>query len=341
VHLGGSMRIFKNHITQTILALLLLAASTPIFADWEHIPGQLTVDILQAPTLLVAADKYYLVYELHLINYHSSPITLKSLSVQDINKNEPIASYAKQKLAHLIHAIGVEEPEQNLLTLQSGQAKMVFMWLSFPNKESVPNQLTHQIIFDTRRKNINLTLTTHTGALTISKTLPLAISPPLSGDYWVAGNAPSNTSGHRQANLVSDGHNYFAQRYAIDFIQIGKDGIAYKGDEAKNESYYCYGKDVLAVASGKVVEVKDGLSENIPHSGKFSVPIDIDTVGGNYVVIDMGHSHYACFAHMIPGSIKVKIGDTVKRGQLIGKVGNSGNSTEPHLHLLAAEQTRA
>lgn len=110
-------------------------------------------------------------------------------------------------------------------------------------------------------------------------------------------------------------------------------GRFYHGNEHQNQNYLCYGKNVLAVANGKVIATKDGLPENIPHSGKLAVPISLDTLGGNYIVLDIGKGKYAFYAHMIPGSLRVKVGEKVTRGQFIGQVGNTGNSTEPHLHF--------
>ena len=63
------------------------------------------------------------------------------------------------------------------------------------------------------------------------------------------------------------------------------------------------------------------------------MPITLETVGGNHVIIDIGGGHYAFYAHLKPGSLRVKVGDRVKRGQVIALVGNTGNSTEPHLHF--------
>jgi murein DD-endopeptidase MepM/ murein hydrolase activator NlpD len=79
--------------------------------------------------------------------------------------------------------------------------------------------------------------------------------------------------------------------------------------------------------------VKDGIPENIPGATSRAVPITLETVGGNHVIIDLGKGRYAFYAHLQPGRIPVKVGDKVKRGQVIGYVGNSGNSTEPHLHF--------
>jgi len=85
------------------------------------------------------------------------------------------------------------------------------------------------------------------------------------------------------------------------------------------------------VADGTVVGFKDGIPENVPPSR--AVPITLETVGGNHVILDIGGGHFAFYAHLQPGKIRVKMGDRVKRGQVIGLVGNSGNSTEPHLHF--------
>ena len=94
-----------------------------------------------------------------------------------------------------------------------------------------------------------------------------------------------------------------------------------------------YGAEVLAVANGLVVATKDGIPENVPGITSRAVPITSETVGGNHIVLDLGGGRYAFYAHFQPGSLKVKVGDRVTRGQVIGLVGNSGNSTEPHLHF--------
>jgi murein DD-endopeptidase MepM/ murein hydrolase activator NlpD len=66
------------------------------------------------------------------------------------------------------------------------------------------------------------------------------------------------------------------------------------------------------------------------------VPITLATIGGNQVNLDLGHGLHAFYAHLQPGSLRVKTGDHVKRGQVLGRLGNSGNSTAPHLHFHVA-----
>jgi murein DD-endopeptidase MepM/ murein hydrolase activator NlpD len=89
----------------------------------------------------------------------------------------------------------------------------------------------------------------------------------------------------------------------------------------------------LAVADGTVVATKDGIPENVPGPTSRAVPITLETVGGNHIILDLGNGRFAFYAHLQPGSLRVKNGDKVRRGQVLGLVGNSGNSTEPHLHF--------
>jgi murein DD-endopeptidase MepM/ murein hydrolase activator NlpD len=107
----------------------------------------------------------------------------------------------------------------------------------------------------------------------------------------------------------------------------------YKGEAKDNRNYYCYGAEALAAAAATVVEVKDGIGENTPGEASHAVEITPETVAGNHVNLDLGRGVFAMYAHFQPGSIRVKVGDKVSRGQVLGLVGNSGNSSEPHLHF--------
>jgi murein DD-endopeptidase MepM/ murein hydrolase activator NlpD len=115
------------------------------------------------------------------------------------------------------------------------------------------------------------------------------------------------------------------------------DGRTWRGDQLKNSSYRAYGSRALAVADGVVVETTDGIPENVPDPVARAVPITPSTLGGNTIVLDIGNRLSAFYAHLQPGSLLVKKGDRVRRGQPLGLVGNSGNSSEPHLHFHLAE----
>ena len=125
----------------------------------------------------------------------------------------------------------------------------------------------------------------------------------------------------------------FAQRFAIDWVRVGPNGETYSGEFKDNRSFHAYGTEILAVADGVVGGLKDGILENVPGRTSRAVPITLETVGGNYVALDLGGNRFAFYAHLQPGSFKVKLGDRVRKGQVLALLGNSGNSTEPHLHF--------
>jgi murein DD-endopeptidase MepM/ murein hydrolase activator NlpD len=112
---------------------------------------------------------------------------------------------------------------------------------------------------------------------------------------------------------------------------VRSDGRLYAGDPARNESYPQFGADLLAVSDATVVEVVDGLPEEVP--GALPSGMTIDRADGNHVILDLGDGLYAAYAHLQPGSVRVRVGERVERGQVLGWLGNSGNSELPHLHF--------
>ena len=126
-------------------------------------------------------------------------------------------------------------------------------------------------------------------------------------------------------------HNYHViappQRHAYDFL-IWRDGSTFSGDGKSNEDYYAYGQPVLAPANGTVVRAVDDLPDVKPQ-----VETDAEHPAGNHVVIRVARDVYLFIAHLQPGSLFVAEGDAVTAGQEIGRVGNSGNTTEPHIHI--------
>ncbi|XOS92163.1 M23 family metallopeptidase [Brevibacillus laterosporus] len=107
-----------------------------------------------------------------------------------------------------------------------------------------------------------------------------------------------------------------------------KQGKSHQGDPTKNESYYAYGQEVSAAADGKVVKVENEIPDNDPVGTTNKTQLL-----GNHVIIDHGNGEYSVTAHLKTGSLTVKVGDQVKRGEVIGLCGNSGNSSEAHIHF--------
>jgi hypothetical protein len=162
----------------------------------------------------------------------------------------------------------------------------------------------------------------------------LTIGPPLVGKHWVAFNGCCEASGvHRGTGLPINGQIHFAQRFAIDWIRLDDQGRMMHGDPSDVRSYTSYGANVLAVADGTVVEILNTLDNQSPPHSPDPKTITLANVDGNHVVLDLGNSFFAFYAHMQKGSVTVQPGDRVKRGQVLGKLGNTGNSSAPHLHF--------
>jgi len=134
--------------------------------------------------------------------------------------------------------------------------------------------------------------------------------------YW-GGDSPE----------VNAHHGVDFQNHAVDFIRIGKNGLSHVGEGTNNEDYYCYGQNIMAPANGRVADVINGVRDNRPgYMNPYSAL-------GNCILLQHHALEYSLFAHLQRDSIRVVVGQTVKGGQIIGKCGNSGNSSEPHLHF--------
>ena len=141
---------------------------------------------------------------------------------------------------------------------------------------------------------------------------------PFKGEWFVfwGGDTPSE-------NYHQDAPN---QRFAFDIVKVGADGKSHKGDGKKNEDYYAFSQEIIATADGVATYVVDGVQDNIPgEMNRIFVP-------GNLVIIKHAEGEYSLFAHFKQNSIRVKVGDKITKGQTLGLCGNSGNSSQAHLH---------
>jgi murein DD-endopeptidase MepM/ murein hydrolase activator NlpD len=168
---------------------------------------------------------------------------------------------------------------------------------------------------------------------------------PLRG-VWYAGAGASFHTDHRWA---------VPEEFALDIAKIGESGLTHKGDGTRFDDYYAYGADVLAAAPGRVTGIANDQPEdpsamqrpNETQEAYFArlqkeqaerLSKGLPVIAGNYVMIDHGKKEYSLYAHLQPGSVRAHVGDQVKAGDVIGKLGSSGNSTEPHLHFQICDE---
>jgi murein DD-endopeptidase MepM/ murein hydrolase activator NlpD len=159
----------------------------------------------------------------------------------------------------------------------------------------------------------------------------VVIGAPLEGGGWVAANGCCEGLGHRRAGLPLNGRYYLSQRTAIDWVRIDEGNRAIAGAPGKNESDLAYGQRAIAVKDARVVSVLDGLPDRVP--GKLPGDTTVKNVTGNHVILDLGGGLFAFYAHLKAGSLRVREGDRVRRGQPLALTGNSGNTTGAHLHF--------
>ena len=138
---------------------------------------------------------------------------------------------------------------------------------------------------------------------------------------------------HRRTLIVINGELSITEEFAVDWVKLGQNGATFSGDPLCNRSYFAYNQNVVAAAGGRIVEVVDDIADNTPTQPPNPDDLEVKTLPGNHIVEDFGDGRYALYAHMIPGSILVQKGAVVAPGQLLGRLGNSGNSTQPHLHF--------
>ncbi len=313
------------------------------------------------PVAVPAGGEHHIAYELHVTNLTTSPLRLARVAVLPLTDEAavgevppPVHEVEGAGLRNTLLRPGLEGSLVNSPEIGPGLRAIVFMWIELNRVSPEGLELVHELVFEVPARESEgaeadeaggadavagesgsptRLRTLRAAALSVPGGPPVALGPPLRGGPWVAGNGPSNFSLHRRALLPIGGAVPIAQRFAIDFVQPYDDGRTWKDDQAANESYRCYGAEILAVADGVVVDTKDGIPENIPGVDSRAVEITLETIGGNYVILDIGGGRYAFYAHLQPGTVRVSVGERVRRGDVLGLVGNSGNSTEPHLHF--------
>jgi Peptidase family M23 len=330
--------------------------------EYQDIPINIEAPIKPIP-VRGADGKWYLVYHLFLTNLGFSDLTLKGVEVSDSTRGHILVRYTDKELADFYHfrTLLPTPPRSEMPNRQyprqisSGRTGVLFFWLTVDSAAAIPLSLKHRFVFEPNplikllrgfasdREGGEMVLDDYN--VRVSNDKPVVLGAPLRGGDWRCSGGPAYNSYHQSLG-IRGGRATIAQRFACDFQKVDKEGNILPNPfphEITNTMFYGYGAEVLAVGDGKVVFVKDGIPQNVPQASgeiKPAVPLTRETNAGNWIAIDLGNNRYALYAHLQPGSIRVKVGDKVHKGQVIALVGNSGNAVGPHLHFHVGNEYR-
>lgn len=325
-----------------VFGLAMLGAVSPSLSQSlrsDEVLSSFSVQPISAPNpVLGADDRVHLAYELLVANNSRLFVTLDKVEAVD-PAGAALWSLEGDPLAALTMIYAGSGR-----TVSPGGTAAVFMDVSFAKGTPLPADVAVRITATRQAagpdgKPVPMpadaplpSTFTFTGASTPIGKPAVRIQPPLRGKGWIAVNGCCDSiTSHRGAVIAVNGTLRVPERFAIDFVRIDDKGRLFVGPATALSSYPYYGTAVHSVADGVVVNLYDDTDEQVPSEpAKGITPANI---GGNMLVIDIGGGAYAFYAHMQRGSLKVKLGDKVRAGDVIGLLGNTGNTTAPHLHF--------
>jgi len=312
----------------------------------------LTVQPISRPTFPFPGTdgKYHLAFDVQITNAAAAPASLNSVEVVDAqDPTKVLATFAGSQLVQpgcnygdcnrlrLLPATPAPD-----LTIAPQASRSLLMDFTFDTLAKFPKAVMlrlHGTGATSPGSKDPEPIDTLGNPFNISAGTPRVLNPPLRGANWVALNGCCDPGwAHRDAIIPADMKLNNSQRFAIDWIRTDDQGNFYTGDKTKNESYVAYGSPVYAVADGTVTATLDDMEANVPGILPASDPVlakklTVENIDGNHIIMDLGGGVYAMYAHFIKGSLLVKPGDKVTKGQQIAKLGNTGNANAPHLHF--------
>jgi hypothetical protein len=308
--------------------------TSPVSGDARSTPAATAL----APLLVTAAEPvvpfqgsdgtFIATYELTL--YNATPLTLTPTRVDVLAPSGAVVGSLDQ--SEIAAALALPGRRSGVDELTEAQTATLYLSPEFANRSDIPDHLDNRVTV-TADGLPPSGVTTAPVAVRVSDLGVPVLGPPLEpGTGYIAADSCCGSVRHRRARLPVDSRFWLAQRFAVDWEQLDGRGRTVTGENPANPAdYTVFGKRAIAATEGTVIHVIDGLPEQVP--GALPASITLQEADGNSVIIDIGGGLYMLYAHMQAGSITLAEGQRVKRGDPIGLVGNSGNSSAPHLHF--------
>lgn len=324
-----------SRLTAVVLTSAFVAAAAGILTARAQQAARVEVRQGIAPVPFTGSDgRVHFAYELHLTEASGlQDVTLERVEVLAGGAAGTLARYGARDLDERTMRPGASRATRYGRLISGGATAIVHIWISLAQGQAVPQSVRNRLTFTGN------SVVTPVVELTTSvrHSAPVVLGPPLGGGLWFAHNGPgAHRAAHWGSVLVESGRITIPQRYAIDFIGLDAAGRAVRRavQGSSNADWVGFGAEVLAVADGTVLEVRDGAADWAPlYEPPAPAGVGLQFVGGNYVVLELAGRRFAHYVHLQEGSVSVRRGQRVRRGERLGRLGNSGNTNGAHLHF--------
>ena len=306
------------------LSFCLFAICLSTGCTKDNLPDSLEWSVLNNPSPFpLMTDQVALVYEVEVKNSSIESYTFESINVRDGSLN--ILDLSGNKLDTII---SVYHSVQK--SLRAGETAFLYLWVEPSANLPMPESLTQTIQFHRTSDGKQYTKEMK---VPVNQSSPLVISAPLKARRYATAGAPGNDSYHRRTINFLDEKYWTSERYAVDFIGLDAGNRYREGRQDANIDYYGYEDVVYSTTAGEIVSIIDTLPENIPPKVPDINPGALYRAGGNQIVVKVSAGTYVFYSHLVRAGSDLKVGDKVEVGQPIGRLGNSGNSDAPQLHI--------
>jgi Peptidase family M23 len=312
-----------------IAAIVAVCAAAPAPAGAVDRYTPLVQSVMSKPRWFSDSDgRFHVAYELKLTNGFPVPVTVTSVGVRDVVRRRTIERLSGDALTASMSLLA--SPTEPATTVPDSGIGVVWFDIVVPRRQQLPRSIRHTLtVAVPPGLPVPTTITDTGGFARVDRRPPVRLGAPLRGPGWVAVGSCCDGP-HRRALQPVNGKLYLGQRFAIDWNGVDAQNRFVVGDPDVTTNWTFYAKPVLAVADARVVAAVDRFPDQTPNHPN---PVTLREADGNYVILALGHGRFAFYAHLKPGSIRVNRGDRVRRGEVLGLLGNSGSSTGPHLHF--------
>ncbi len=307
--------------------VLLLTAS---WTSAQRYQPTLEMRVNIVPEVTTLSGKPSVSYELYMTSFSADTLYLDRLNVFNGADSTLLFSVEEKNWNSKAGLIGNVSKDRNKLL--PGQSMIVYLDFVLPKKNG---SLYHELELAVRSRTGSQTHSLKGAAVAFTTTPVIVLGAPLKGGPWAAVYSADWERGHRRVIYTMYGKARIPGRYAIDFILLNDQGHFAKGNDDEIRNWFGYAAAVLAVTDGIVLSTRNDFPESA--TLRNHVEATADNAAGNYISIDIGNGKVVFYEHLQPGSVNVKPGQRVKKGEVIAALGFTGQTTGPHLHFHVAD----